>query len=143
MEEGTRIKDITRSFHQNIQALVTFAETIGSFADEHDRRVSGSIKKLVVDLTSAFDEVLSDSFCEVAITSEEDGNNQKQIKKLSEEQKQQLIEKLNTVAFDNRNQIRFLNKKIKKTLPVQGNILRRSALISLMATFETLISQFI
>lgn len=81
MEEGTRIKDITRSFHQNIQALVTFAETIGSFADEHDRRVSGSINKLLVDLASAFDEVLSDSSSEVASNFEGDGNNQKERKK--------------------------------------------------------------
>jgi hypothetical protein len=143
MEEGTRIKNITISFHQNIQTLVTFAETIGSFADEHDRRVRGSINKLLVDLASAFDQILSDSSSEVESNSEGDCNNQKERKKLSEEQKQQFIEKLKTVAFDNRNQIKSLNKTVKKTLPVQGNILRRSALISLMATFETLISQLI
>jgi hypothetical protein len=143
MEKKFRAKEIAENFNRNIQSLIVFTEIVGNFADQHDRKVRKTVTDFLVDLASTFDEIIGDSSDEVKSNL---GNEEKQTskgEKLSKEQKHKSAEKLTKVLADNRQQILDISRKYGRTPPIQGSLLRRSTLISLMSTLETLISQLL
>lgn len=138
MEEYTRTTKIAKNFSLNIHSLVVFAEIIGNFADEHDRKVKNSFGNLFVDLASAFEEVISSDEETSNLDSEE--NKWNEYENLSIEQKRKLTEKFKIVVTEKKQQILDFNRQYGKAQPIQGNLLRRTTLVSLMSTLETLIS---
>jgi hypothetical protein len=141
MEEYTRTTKIAKNFSLNIHSLVVFAEIIGNFADEHDRKVKNSFGSLFVDLASAFEEVISSDEETSNLGSEE--NKWNEYENLSIEQKRKLTEKFKIVVTGKKQQILEFNRQYGKAQPIQGNLLRRTTLVSLMSTLETLFSQLL
>jgi hypothetical protein len=128
MEENTQLEKITSNFNKNIHSLIVFSNTIGSFADEHDQKVKDSIQNSLAQITSNLEKVL-DELPRKNKSDKDDGELD------FEEQKREFISKLENVLLS--------KKHYRKSLPIQGNLLRKSALISLMCILETLISQLL
>jgi len=117
-QETPKYLEINDNFQRNIQALYVFNKVIGSFADEHDKTIHKSFEENLKKLLSPI---------------EQETNN----KKLSKKGKKELAKLLNSRVLEKEM------KKIRKNAPIQGSLLRKSSLISLMASFETFISQII
>ena len=118
-QENNKHLEINDNFQRNIQALYIFNKVIGNFADEHDKTIHKSFADNLKKLLSPIEE-------------ETDKD-----KKLSKKGKKELVKLINSRVLEKEM------KKIRKNAPIQGKLLRKSSLISLMATFETFISQII
>jgi hypothetical protein len=135
-QSNIRAKEIADNFNRNIHSLIVFSETIGSFADKHDQEVKESMDKSFVELLSLIEAKIDNKIFE-------ETTSKKEKEQLGRDENIKLREKILSFFNDNKKQILFSSHKYIKTPPVQGDILRRSTLISLMCILETLISQLL
>ncbi|MFY4822103.1 hypothetical protein ACOTVO_04970 [Aliarcobacter butzleri] len=133
-EEEYEIPDIvkiTNNFRDNIRSIQVFVEVIGKLADEHDTK---TIKTCLDPLEEMFKKLKKEFF--ERIEKEENDEDKLTVKEKDE---------LEKYLQENINGKEILNtfKKMNNSAPRQGELLRKNSLITLLSTFETLISNLI
>ncbi len=153
MSTPKRFVEIDQNFKSNICTLQVFSQRIGDFADEHDKTVVDQFVQTLANLFEIdLDELrqMADQEDELAYKETPAGN----IDILPTEVHLQLDEDSRDhfesalVSLSQKDPEKFIQllrviKSLQKSLPIQGYILRRSALVTLMSYFEALLSDLI
>ncbi len=138
MNEKLPLKKIARSFENNILAINVLNDKIGCTADDHDKKIKEEFKK---NTEAAIDSFVKEIKAKHQDDKPEEGEN-KEKKDISEKEAKEIADSLRKAIFST-DEFRKAHKKLKKSAPKQGPILRRGALISLLSCFETLVAQLV
>ena len=127
----SNIYKITHNFRENIQSIQVFVEVIGKLADEHDNNV---INDCFNPLEETYKKLKTEFFSSIKKDENEEDS-------LSEAEKQELMKYwVNKISM---KEVMKNLKKMTKSAPRQGELLRKNSLITLLSTFENLISNLI
>ncbi len=141
MTKPTSIGPIISRFGRNMRSIRNFSDQIGAIADEHDAKASADLKRV-------FEKIYSKTGFEQRreSTGSEDGVSEKQQDSLLQKRGQEIVawlqEDPNRAGLVIDDIVRWM-KVMDRQPPVQGALLRRSALINLVIYFELLLTDLI
>lgn len=139
MEDKLSLEKISSSFESNIQAIKVLNETIGCIADDHDKKVRKEFEEKALSVLDAFVNDIKEKHKDLDLEKDEA---EKIEEELSEEEAKKISNAVQKVLFADDEFVKA-HKKLEKSAPKQGPILRRGALVSLLGCFETTISKLI
>jgi hypothetical protein len=143
--------EITLTFSANMQALRVFNQQIGTMADEHDRIIIKEFVQKLVNLDIRFTESMTDEhLSRLGFTSPSEAARLLQSKGLAARSRPRdhtdfhnQLSHLLVQNPDKTGPLLMLIKSFVKQAPSQGPLLRRGALLVLIAYFRTLLSHII
>lgn len=146
MPERPDFSQIPRSFAANIQALRIFADRIGRHADAHDR---DAVDRFARNIERAFPVKVKVEVRSVAAdeakrkAKREDSDSESPEEPLGDtEKRSQAIDELLQLP-EVRKAFADAFNSFSKEAPLQGALLRRSAVVTLMSYFEALIADLV
>lgn len=135
-ESLTNSKKTSQNFQNNIQSIGVFVKVIGKLADKHDSNTKRDIINPIDETFKTIDDM-------IIKTENEDNKTTNTSKKILVKKKERKkFFKLLAKKLDNGEMISDM-RKAKKASTQQGTLLRKNSLITLMSTFETLVSNLI
>lgn len=136
--DQSMLEKLSNSFQDNIQSINVFINVIGKVADEHDSKTLNESDELIDNIFQPIYKKLDKKRKKNKLKGE---NVEKE--KLSKKEGKKIKKALYRQISKNRDKLLLVKQKIKKSPPRQGKLLRKNSLITLMSTFETLISNII